>query len=590
MSSTPESERGSMLLVEECFASADAGFLPALRKITSGKLLAAFADRWKKDSRPWAREQIFAYLDLPLDCRGHHPLVKRLFKDAEQRKDSELMAAFLVTFDTLVRRVRKQRYLWDRASRSSYTIEHLVVRRDVIGPDPQPRTYTNPVTGRRITRTPPRRYVPEGRLFSYRTRYYLRRRAWRYFRWLGYAQPAAFPAAIVPALRRYQDRDLANGENILDSWALLNICFRDSNILEFRPNHLRLKEGRSLAELHAAPRFPKAWEMPESANLLIGLIAEAPAQLVRMWAMELFRNIRQRIEVEIDPEKILPLLEHDSEAVQQFGAELFEKHSGLEKLPIATWLHILKTRNLTALAMICATFTKHVSAERLNLAQSIALACEKAVPVARLGQKLLADRTISSGDLPSLAALADAQCPAVSGELCTWALARIGVREHYQTDMVSRFFDSLTRETRDAAWSWLVPGSAGYDDSALWSRLAETPFEDLRLKLVDHLARRVKSPVMAGDLAPVWSAVLLGVHRGGREKLKATHQIAQAIAREPAKAEQLLPVLAVAVRSIRGPEMRAGLSAIMTLLAQRPELESAVRSRLPELVTTGSPA
>jgi hypothetical protein len=77
--------------------------------------------------------------------------------------------------------------------------------------------------------------------------------------------------------------------------------------------------------------------------------------------------------------------------------------------------------------------------------------------------------------------------------------------------------------------------------------------------------------------------VLLGVHRGGRQKVKAVRQLADAIAAEPARAAALLPVLAVAIRSVRGPEMRAGLAAVMSLVAQRPELSGAVREKLPEL-------
>jgi hypothetical protein len=193
-------------------------------------------------------------------------------------------------------------------------------------------------------------------------------------------------------------------------------------------------------------------------------------------------------------------------------------------------------------------------------------------------------RVIARGEVASLAALADAQCPAVAEALCSWALAQLGAPDYYDVETVSRFFDSLTRETRKAAWAWLIPGSAGYNDPVLWSRLAETPFDDLRLLLVDHLALRVKTPQLSADaLAPVWCAVLLGVHRGGRQKLKAVRQIAEAVARDPASASKLVPVLAVAVRSVRGPEMRAGLAAVMTLLASRPELADVVHARLPEL-------
>lgn len=563
--------------------SQDPGFLAALRGITSPKLLAAFADRWKKDTRPWARQQIFAYLDLPLNCPGHQPIVKRLFKHAEENRDTELLGACLVAFDTLVRRVRRPHWRWDAGLRQGYQEERLAVPRNVIPRDGQTRKVTtyDYATRKMVTTAEPMRMPKNGRLFTHRTRYYLRRRGWRLFRWLGYARPAEFAAAIAPALRRYRDEDLAKGENILDSWALLNICFRGSDALIFGPAHVQLAEGRSLAELKAAPRFAKAWESPEAARVLHGLIVGARSQLVRMWAMEMFRRVGASIE--LTPEELLALLDHADERVQQFGAELFGTQGGLEKLPVTTWLDLLRTKNLTALAALCAAFEKHVTGGRLTLAQCIDLTCAKPVPVARLGFRFLQARSLSSGENATLGALANAQCPAVAGEITAWALARLGTAETYQLDAVSRFFDSLVRETREAAWVWLVAdGSPGYRDAALWSRLAETPFDDLRMKLVDHLALRAQRPD-PDRLAPVWCAVLLGVHRGGRQKAKAVRQLADAIAAEPARAAALLPVLAVAIRSVRGPEMRAGLAAVMTLVAQRPELFGAVRERLPEL-------
>jgi len=572
-----------MLLVEECFTSQDAGFLKALRGITSAKLLAPFADRWKKDPRPWARQQIFAYLDQPLSCPGHQPIVKRLFKQAEENKDTELIGAFLVAFDTLVRRVRKQRWRWDRESRQSYTIEELITPRNVIPRDGQTRKFSSyDYNARRMTTTQVPVPIPRnGRLFTFRTRYYLRRRAWRFFRWLGYARPAEFPAAIAPALRRYDDEDLEKGENILDSWALLNICFRGSNALQFGPAHVGIVEGHSLAELKASPRFARAWETPEAARVLHGLIVGARSQLVRMWAMEMFRRVGTSLE--LTPEELLALLDHPDEQVQQFGAGLFETQGGLEKLPVSTWLDLLRTKNLTALATLCVAFEKHVTGERLTLAQCLELCRAKPVPVARLGFRFLQARPISPEMTLSLAALAGAQCPAFADEMAAWALARLGTEEVYNVNAVSRFFDSLLSETRAAAWEWLIVGnSPAYRDAELWSRLAETPFEDLRLKLVDRLALRLLRPD-SDRLAQVWCAVLLGVHRGGRQKAKAVRQLMEAIAAEPARAPALLPVIAVAIRSVRGPEMRAGLAAVMTLVAQRPELADAVREKLPEL-------
>ena len=106
--------RGSALLVGECFDSESPRFVEELRKLSDSKQVAALADRWKRDPRPRAQQQILAYLELPLNAPGHHPLVKRLFKQAEQNGDDELLAAFMVAFDRLIRRFRRRRrrYEW----------------------------------------------------------------------------------------------------------------------------------------------------------------------------------------------------------------------------------------------------------------------------------------------------------------------------------------------------------------------------------------------------------------------------------------------------------------------------------------------
>src|SRR4029079_5742033 len=125
---------GSTLLVDESFAQQDDQFIERLRAVRNSKYLAALADRWKQDPRPWAREQIFKYLATPLDRPGHHPVVKRLFKHAEANRDTEVMAAFLVCFDRLVRRQRRMRFRWDFQTRQSWREEELFVPRDQILP------------------------------------------------------------------------------------------------------------------------------------------------------------------------------------------------------------------------------------------------------------------------------------------------------------------------------------------------------------------------------------------------------------------------------------------------------------------------
>ena len=156
--------------------------------------IGGFVDRWKRDPRPYARTQILAYLARPLDSLGHNVVVKRLFKQAEAAGDDELMAAFLVAFDVLVRRVRKTRRRYNWQAREAWTEETLIAPRDVILPRAATVKHRNPRTGAEIA--VPARLPKNGRLFSYRTRHYLRRRAWRYFRRLGHQHPERYVAAL----------------------------------------------------------------------------------------------------------------------------------------------------------------------------------------------------------------------------------------------------------------------------------------------------------------------------------------------------------------------------------------------------------
>lgn len=570
-----------MLLVEECFAAEDDRFVAELRAVDQPKLLAAFADRWKQDSRPWARQQMLAYLELPFDRPGHQPVVKRLFKHAEARRDHELMAFFLVAFDRQVRRVITQRWTWSASFRGGLQVEVLAAPSNAI--PGQSSMQRDPVTGRPVPMPMP----ANPRLFKYRTRYYLRRRAWRHFRKLGFGQPEAYPAAISRALIAYRDADFAKGENILDSWGLLHACFGEHDALEFGPVHPRLKENRSFGELASAPAFAAAWRTPAAGTILFSLLFRAQSRLVRVWAKQTFEREHPAYAASVD--ELLQLLDHDDGDIQQLGARLLANAPGLPTLPVTAWLRLLATRNPEALATLCDLFAKHVSGERLTLAQILELACAQPVPVARLALKFLRERPVTSAaDRSAITAVADTQCEALAGELARWALGLLGGAENYQTEPVSRFFDSLRPGSRDAAWAWLVAeGSPGLADSVLWSRLIETPFDDLRLRLVDHLEREAERRAgLAHDLRAVWTSVLLGVHRGGRQKAKAVRQLGEAIGADPARSEALLPVLAVAVRSVRRPEARAGLAAVMTLLAQRPELTPAVRRFLPELQWT----
>jgi hypothetical protein len=359
--------------------------------------------------------------------------------------------------------------------------------------------------------------------------------------------------------------------------------------------------------MEAAPEFPELWSAKEATRILVALLSSATSRAVRVWAMQLLRRDHADHFSDFTAEEILPLLDHDDEEVQAFAAEMLEKSTTLAKLELATWLKLLQTRNLAALETIARLMEQHVTPDRLTLEQMVDLANAVPVPVARLGLRFLQTRRIDSADdRATVSRLSNARSAGVAGEITTWALSILGAAEHYDVDTVSRFFDSLLEPAREAAWNWLVgatpasPGarggeegdagvaaagvSAGYHDPTLWSRLIETPYDDLRFHVVKELERRATLPgTSVEQVTIVWTTVLLNIHRGGRAKLAALKQISRAIVDDPARAEPLLPVLAVAIRSVRMPEVRTGLSAVVTAVEIHPPLASAVTKYLPEM-------
>src|SRR5207253_7084321 len=113
------------------------------------------------------------------------------------------------------------------------------------------------------------------------------------------------------------------------------------------------------------------------------------------------------------------------------------------------------------------------------------------------------------------------------------------------------------------------------DQVDLWQKLLESPYDDVRLLLIAELEDRVtgretalsgSAPLDATQLRLLWATVLLNIHRGSRAKPIALAQLARRLEQKPEEAGVLLPILAVALRSIRGPEWRAGLAAVVQLV------------------------
>lgn len=590
----------SNILVDECFSAEDERFVEEFRKIIDPKKLTHFVERWKKDPRPWARAQILKYLEHPLNAPGHQVVVKRLYKHYEAQKDHGVIGAFLVSFDTSVRRAIRKKWKWDMEARTSYHEEELYSPRNSMKGGKDRGVWKNPRTGEvgmgRIAKNPrtgAEVMVPDyprknAMLFTYHTRYYLRRRVWRYFRKLAHKTPDAYVPALANALVRYKDEHLERGECLLDSWSLLHACFGKHEALDFTAAGAKLREGRALGELAPAPYKKELWQKDAAFVQLLMLLQRAQARIVRVWAMQIIRAEHSKNLGSISIETLSALLSHPDDEVQNFAAEMLQNSSSLATLTIAQWMKLLETPNLTALELVCQSLAKNVTHERLDISQCVELASARTSPVARLGLNFLKQKTFSnSSDRDTLARVALTKCAAVSGDLAAFALPILATPDSYERLNVLRFFDSIHEPARSAAWEWLNSDAPKHDDTrsaAFWACLVETPYDDLQFKVFDALRKQANANGVGADpLRALWSSILLNVHRGGRYKAAAIREIGATLQRDPSQAEQLLPILAAALRSVRKPERRAALASVVTLAETHADIAARVKTYFPEL-------
>lgn len=648
--------QGSWLVVQELLERGEPEFVDELRKITDADALGAFAARWYADSRSASRRLLFAYLERPPNAYRHEALVKRLFKLAEGAGDDEVMARFLVLFDRSVRRARgtKRHYetqvVPDRAqadalsaawlARGFDTVNVWSNRQDrlhVVGiwtesivrtsrTSVMPRgtlrempdfTSWSPVTGRYKTflapdwvlklKLDPKDFrdkvdVPEAhrprlerfRLFSTATRNYLRRRSWRYFRRLGRRAPDRYVAAVSEALLLYRDDDVADSLALLDNWGLVHILFHHSPSLAARPNGWWPAEGRTLADLAPAPMYEPLWKREPRAA--VDLMIRGGCRPVRQWAARVVRSDLAAVAAVMSLEELLACLGDDDAEVVDLAAELLRSAPGLDALSADRWLELAETPNPAALELICELMGRHLRPESLTLEQAVRMASSRPLPVARLGLRLLRAR-VPRGEEECLLllGLVEAESEPIRAEIVRWARGVLAEAPGFRPDWVLSLLDSRHRDVRAEGWAWLLDEPRARDDVALWQRLMESPYDDVRLALVADLEARLAGRDMGGvspqaldpeRLRLLWASVLLNIHRGGRAKPMVVRQLLRRLDARPRELGDILPILAVALRSVRGPEWRAGLTAVVQLLDRRPAAAPIVRAAFPELEWT----
>jgi hypothetical protein len=633
---------GDWLVLEEMLERGDPAFVDTLRAFHDAETLAGFAVRWNSDKRPASRTLLLEYLDRPLNAFRHEPLIKRLFKQAEAAGDDELMARFLVLFDRSVRReeYRRRHHEWrtlkTRAEAQalmtlwrSQGFDDVDTREDGRGnvyvygqwyevrlrtppgtTMPRNRTlYRNPRTGETLHELDIRRFawfrrsrkgaeIPARirqfldrlRLFSLATRQYLRRRAWRYFRRLGRTDPGRYLKAVTLALARYTDQDVSSGLALIDNWGLIHVLFHRSTVLVAQPAGWAPAEGRTLGELTAAPIYPRLWEQEPRA--IVNVLIAARCRPVRQWAIQMIGR-HQAARVTIRLEELLTLVGHEDPDVVAFAAECLREAEGLDALDLGCWLELVETANPASLSTIVELIRLHVDARRPTLEQVVRLAAIRPLPLARLGLELLGTRLPrDQAECRMLLTLAEAECEPLRPEIVRLVVQRLAGSPHFEPGWVLELLDSRHEDVRTEGFAWFRAEPRACDDVALWRRLLESPYDDVRLVLVAQLEARVAGRdverMASLDVSPealrlLWASVLLNVRRGSRAKSSVVRQLVRWIERRPEDTAELLPLLAVALRSSRGPERRAGLAALATLVANRAEVAGLLTASVPEL-------
>jgi hypothetical protein len=605
---------GSWALAEELFVRGDAGFVDELRRVHWGGRLGDFAARWFADRRPFARSALFDYLARPLNCFRHEPLVKRLFKLAETAGDDELMGAFLIAFDRTVRRERKSFVRQKNGSFGTKAEADSALRawlaegyeNESIGnwsnrfyahawkqvpaivtagrktmPRPAERAHTKDVP---IPDALRRRFERRFVLFSLPTRRYLRRRAWRYFRRLGRSDPRRYLKAAADMLARYADADTDTDLHLLDNWGLTHVLYHDCPALVRPARGWEFAAGKTAEDLAPAPYLEPAWAAdPPGA---FGVLLAANCGTVRRWAVAMLRRHHEGWLAAQPVATLLKLADHTDPDLSALGVDLLEKAPDLAAVPVSEWLTRLDGDDLDKLRRLSDLLARRLDPARVATADAIRMAGHRSKPVADLGFTLLREKLtllrrepFTAADAEELLPLTQAECPAVRPDLIRWLRNLLAAFDPVPAGWVLEFLDSKHADVRAVGWEWLTT-SPLRDDPAVWRQLIESPYDDVRGPLVAELSGRTTDPDAVRFL---WATVLLNIARGGRQKPGVVRQIVGRLGERPGEADQLLPLLAVAVRSVRGPEFRAGLAGVVALAETKPELAPAIRRRFPEL-------
>ncbi|MCE9561857.1 MAG: hypothetical protein K8U57_07365 [Planctomycetes bacterium] len=563
------------------FQTGSPEFVEAVRQRVNAVGLALFAEAWYKDPRIEARRLLFNYLERPLNAARHEPLVKRLFKLADNAGDDAVMARFLVGFDRTIRRKRGTTTQWDYRTRTNERIEIIYTPADTtLSRDDRFYLGSWFVQNRE-------KFTRGKFLFSVPTRQYLRRRAWRYFRKLGKNKPERYISAVCTALKLYTDADVPDGLGLLDNWGLVHVLFHHSQALASTATGWFVSETGTLPQLQPDPMYRALWL--KSPEPIFDLLVNGKCRPVCLWAAKMLRqHFPNRLSL-LSLDELLDWVVSDNSVLNDLAIEALERAGGFEKIPVERWLQLVDRAKPDLLDRICEMVARAVKPEQVSFVEAVRLAMQRPVPLARLGVAFLAGKKpTNAAEVQSLFGFREAQADPLRAELVQWACKVLSERPEFQPQWVLEFLDGRHEDVREVGWEWLQTEPRAREDVGVWQKMLESPYDNIRLRLIGILEERAKERTGLAKFSMdhvrfLWATVLLNISRGSRAKPFVIRQIMERIAANPDEAGDLLPIIAVALRSSRGPEFRAGLAGVAAFVERNPTRKGLVEAVFPEL-------
>jgi hypothetical protein len=435
------------------------------------------------------------------------------------------------------------------------------------------------------------------RLFTVTTRNYLRRRGWRYFRKLFRHSPERYLAAMRQVLPLYTEEDTKDGLALLDNWGLVHVLFHFSPALLSNPGGWTLTDGHTLADVKPDPyssKEVKVWKA--DAGPLLELLDKGRSRAVRQWAIQMLRSEHPDALPALPLEKVVGWLGHPSDEMVKLAVDLLKKGGRLASVPVDRQLELLDKASPQTLDLLAELIAATLKPGQVTIRQAVHLAKQRQTALATLGFNLLKGKKPETAeDCSALLELADTEAGKQRQEMVRWARGVLAGSPHFKTEWVLELLDSRHDEVRQEGWAWLESDPRVSQDVHVWQRLLESPYDTVRLKLVEHLQAQ-REPA-AGAVVPavlepemeryLWASVLLNVARGARTKPAVIERIVSRLQSRPQEAEQLLPLLSVALRSLRGPEFRAGLVGVVQFTRRHPDAVGLVGRLFPELKLAG---